>query len=630
MDKLNTPMGEAITKTTLLGGAFVGLAGMLKAVGLVDKFKDMGEAFSYFTKDAGSVMLGTGIDKISDVFKFAGAGIQEAVYGFTKLLPGVKGMVPSLSAVGIGFGAITAAIIGTTYAINKMYDGYDDAVDKVNELTDARDKEFGADSRYQQLVSQQSQLNDLQKQELDFLQSKLDIQNQLIKSAQQEAYNEWEKFHGSGREVKFQGETLTADQGTLAAMIQSVANTQTAIESGKMSLDDFNSSFAKFLEYQQDAIEPLEKFAEQGIDISDAEQKQIDLVNNLVQAYGSGTNAIERYGAVVYETWLNAGSSSEDAKNKAEEAMSAAAEQQKEQISQAQSQIEATKASAKAVEDKDYTIFYKVDIEKKDPPELEGTVKYTADFSGISKTGPSLTGSGTPGAGYAGGPTAHAEGTTNSPGGPTLVNELGPELISANGRAWIAGGGKPTITNLPKGAIVLTADETKNALSRNGNGGSIPAFGGGTPTGKIYFGKSPSSSKLPNVNMYGDYLDQYITGRTNRGKGLPGDKFFWNPLDRYKPTDKEQDAKKPGPHKPTKSSGGSATPSGPSEEDLKEQTKQFKEQVKLMEHKLFLMEKEGKSDEELVLHQIDLLFKEFGLLFEFSLGRTRRSRSSTT
>ena len=59
---------------------------------------------------------------------------------------------------------------------------------------------------------------------------------------------------------------------------------------------------------------------------------------------------------------------------------------------------------------------------------------------------------------------AYASGTKNAPGGPALVNENGPEMISANGLAWIAGGGKPTVTMLPKGATVLTAAQTRNAL----------------------------------------------------------------------------------------------------------------------------------------------------------------------
>lgn len=59
---------------------------------------------------------------------------------------------------------------------------------------------------------------------------------------------------------------------------------------------------------------------------------------------------------------------------------------------------------------------------------------------------------------------AKASGTKNAQGGDTLVNELGPELINDNGHVYIAGNGEPTVTKLHKGAIVLTAEETKAAL----------------------------------------------------------------------------------------------------------------------------------------------------------------------
>ena len=42
----------------------------------------------------------------------------------------------------------------------------------------------------------------------------------------------------------------------------------------------------------------------------------------------------------------------------------------------------------------------------------------------------------------------YASGTKSARGGLSLVNEEGAEIIYANGKAWIAGGGDPTITNL--------------------------------------------------------------------------------------------------------------------------------------------------------------------------------------
>ena len=54
-------------------------------------------------------------------------------------------------------------------------------------------------------------------------------------------------------------------------------------------------------------------------------------------------------------------------------------------------------------------------------------------------------------------------------GGDTLVNELGPELITDNGKAFIANGGKPGFVRLSDNAIVFTANETKDILKGKRN-----------------------------------------------------------------------------------------------------------------------------------------------------------------
>lgn len=88
-----------------------------------------------------------------------------------------------------------------------------------------------------------------------------------------------------------------------------------------------------------------------------------------------------------------------------------------------------------------------------------------------------------------------ASGTPSAPGGKALVNELGPELISSNGKAYIANGGRPGIVNLRKGDIVLPAGVTRQALKGSGFGGSVNAFAGGTSygTGLTIFGGSGGS-----------------------------------------------------------------------------------------------------------------------------------------
>ena len=70
-----------------------------------------------------------------------------------------------------------------------------------------------------------------------------------------------------------------------------------------------------------------------------------------------------------------------------------------------------------------------------------------------------------------------ASGSSNFAGGPAVVNDgKGPELIVDGGRAFIAGGGKPSIVSLNRGAKIFNAKQTMDILGRSG----IPAYAGGT------------------------------------------------------------------------------------------------------------------------------------------------------
>ena len=72
----------------------------------------------------------------------------------------------------------------------------------------------------------------------------------------------------------------------------------------------------------------------------------------------------------------------------------------------------------------------------------------------------------------------YASGTQGHPGGPALLNDgNGPELVVDRGRAFIAGGGRPTVMNLHRGAKVFSAGKTSALLGRS----SIPAYAEGTP-----------------------------------------------------------------------------------------------------------------------------------------------------
>lgn len=121
-----------------------------------------------------------------------------------------------------------------------------------------------------------------------------------------------------------------------------------------------------------------------------------------------------------------------------------------------------------------------------------------------------------------GAPPQFASGTKNAPGGMAIVNEEGPEIISDNGRAYIANGGKPALVNLSKGAIVLNADETKEALGRRGLNKPVNAYAKGSALDRdlAYIG---NGSKNPGYTAVGT-LSNVKGGGSGGGYGGGGNK----------------------------------------------------------------------------------------------------------
>ena len=100
----------------------------------------------------------------------------------------------------------------------------------------------------------------------------------------------------------------------------------------------------------------------------------------------------------------------------------------------------------------------KLENRKLSPKELQIYTNVIEGSSGTRKTGRKVAPVGVV-------TESNASGTKDARGGKTLVNELGPELISENGQAYIAGGGKPAVVDLDPHAIVLNAEDTKKALN---------------------------------------------------------------------------------------------------------------------------------------------------------------------
>lgn len=175
----------------------------------------------------------------------------------------------------------------------------------------------------------------------------------------------------------------------------------------------------------------------------------------------------------------------------------------------------------------------------------------------------------------------NAEGNRNFEGGTTLLGDEKsldgapkPELVVANGKAFLAGTQGPEIHSLPRGAQIFSNSETQQILSRSSTQekNEIPAFATGTKTNanlwKYYNSGGASSSSSDDSRASG-------AGNTAKTTGTAA-----------KSTPKTTST--------TKSSGGSSSSSS---KDARQE--ELEDQVKLLESELDLMEAQGRPAAEL-------------------------------
>lgn len=161
--------------------------------------------------------------------------------------------------------------------------------------------------------------------------------------------------------------------------------------------------------------------------------------------------------------------------------------------------------------DKDATVKYKVDhsaIDSYDPKDKNATVTYSVVVSGLENLPGNKTRNLTyniktngtvprvNGTAHAIG-TAHAAGTASRNWGlahnepHALVNELKPEAIVRDGKAFILNGGDPTFANLKKDDVVFNGDQTEQLLEHGYVTGSHAQLaGGGYSLGSAFSGGS--------------------------------------------------------------------------------------------------------------------------------------------
>lgn len=358
--------------------------------------------------------------------------------------PIVQGILDVLEwAIG---GAIDIAN-GTIDWVNDMFLSEEEALERAEEsaknaaktaeeVRDAYEKDYGAGSRYEALKEKILDLTEAEKVELGVLESKRREREAEAEAAEKAAKEEEERAKALADQI-IEAEKARRNNiadSNLSGLYEGLYAANNEID--PEDIDAYTESIERLVSTYSGYYQTLINARDAGQELTEQENRFLSTFEIMSQAYVDGGNRVEQYGKLVAAAAYAYSGDWELAATAANEAMEAIAE------------------SLEDIPDAK-TITIQVDGGQSALDILQ-SVKSAVIAS-------------------AGGVTAkYAGGTGFARGGPALVNEKGPELIAANGLAWIAGGGKPTVTMLPHGATVLTAEETRRAM------GGFPAYASGT------------------------------------------------------------------------------------------------------------------------------------------------------
>ena len=388
-------------------------------------------------------------------------------------------------ALNITFGVVEGILNGIGDVLDQFTEGIRIAFESADEaalrhksnlekLNAQYEELFGAGTRYDELIAKKGALTFAERQELEVLEKQVDFLERYI-ALEEAAAKRAEERARKGRSDTYTGAISSSlDQG-----IFQFKNYQNG--------EELIKTMEGVIERGQEYYDTLVSMRNAGQELTAQEENYVRAFKTIQDGLNNASNATEAYGYVVAAMALLSGKSYDYAAEAANQAM--------DDIAEAEGSVP-----------DELTIQVRVD----------GAERALAALQRLTGLGAGMTVDlGIPG---------YASGTHSAKGGAALVNENGPEMISANGLAWVAGGGKPTVTMLPKGATVLTAQQTRRATGgRNISG--IPAFEDGTEgTGsKSLLEALLEAGQQALENQNNQY--RYFTGGSLEGP--TGDAAFW-------------------------------------------------------------------------------------------------------
>lgn len=344
-------------------------------------------------------------------------------------------------------------VTGILSGINGLFDsGTEKAKEYAETLKSSYDEQFGSESEYDQLINKAGELTAIEERRLEILKQQRAEQERELQAAADAEYKAWQGDFGTGKRNWGAG-GITQDKVDLYEFRNALQEVNDARAELEMGLPEYQEAIGSLVAQYGDLVTQLEAYKEEGRDLSQEQLTLIDSFNALTEASINGGDELTGYIFAVASYYLAMGMSMEEA------------------VAAASTAVDNFDASTKDIPENVETT---VDVDTDDA---------NADLDNISNKLDAIDGrtaqayvdivNNLP-------DTHFASGTKSAPGGPALVNEKGPELISARGLAYIAGGGRPTITNLPKGATVLTAEQTKKAVGGLRSINPIRAYEEGT------------------------------------------------------------------------------------------------------------------------------------------------------
>lgn len=414
----------------------------------------------------------------------------------------------------------TSTIKGAIDDLTKLISDIDDALFS-SQSEQTKSKYADLHDEMLALEAKGESLNGIEQERLAYLKAQTEeLERQGRMQAEQEA-KRWQM--STGRSLvgtNPDGTPLYSDQAMYESLTAGWGQAGTQFGLGNISATEYIAQMKKVVEANRDYYDNLVKCKDAGVELTDWQQSFVtdwEAANRVTEA---GNVSLRETADGYYEivdaqgnvlAWTDKYSKMQ------EDAAAAEAERQEAQAEAAEERAKALEESTAAI-DRDANAMIGIteeagkltDAQTDAATEASNIASNAAgiDFGPAAASAQALaralTVANMMAAGISVAPFGFASGTTNAPGGETLVNELGPELISENGRAYIANGGKPAVVNLSKGAVVLPANVTEQALRGGGVTKTINAAAGG-------LGAHDGTPTNPGVDFHAITEPQYPT-----------------------------------------------------------------------------------------------------------------------